>query len=128
MIDRSLKRLTKKVRRGLRGYPIGTVAAYGPDDRRASKLVASIRWSEDGEPEMRKWFSETADLRTDAAVITEVMQFFDENAVLSVAMMDRIIGCPHEEGIDYVGQYCPQCPFWIGRDRWTGKLVADVPR
>jgi hypothetical protein len=41
-----------------------------------------------------------------------------------VAMPDRIIGCPHEEGIDYEGEYCPRRAFWIGRDRWTGKLVS----
>jgi hypothetical protein len=35
----------------------------------------------------------------------------------------RIIGCPHEEGIDYEGATCPACPFWAGRDRWTGKRL-----
>jgi hypothetical protein len=34
-------------------------------------------------------------------------------------MTDQIIGCPHEEGIDYEGATCPACPFWAGRDRWT---------
>jgi hypothetical protein len=38
-------------------------------------------------------------------------------------MTDRIIGCPHEEGIDYEGAACPACPFWAGRDRWTGERV-----
>jgi len=41
----------------------------------------------------------------------------------SVVMTDRIIGCPHEEGIDYEGSTCPDCPFWVGRDRWTGKRL-----
>jgi hypothetical protein len=37
-------------------------------------------------------------------------------------MADRIIGCPHEEGIDYPeGEECPLCPFWKGRDRWSGE-------
>ena len=36
---------------------------------------------------------------------------------------DRIIGCPHEEGIDYEGPTCPMCPHWAGRDRWTGEVV-----
>jgi hypothetical protein len=40
-------------------------------------------------------------------------------------MPDRIIGCPHEEGIDYpLGSTCPLCPFWKDKDRWTG-LPAD---
>ncbi len=124
MLDRSLKRLSKKARRGMRGYPMGIVACYGPDDKRASKLVASVKTSQDAEPEQRKWFAETGDLRNDATVAAEILAFFEEHGVKSVAMAERIIGCPHEEDIDYVGRYCPKCTFWIGRDRWTGKLVS----
>ena len=40
MSDRSLKRLSNKARSGMRGYPMGIVGCYGPDDKRASKLVA----------------------------------------------------------------------------------------
>jgi hypothetical protein len=39
-------------------------------------------------------------------------------------LADRIIGCPHEEGVDYPeGQSCPRCPFWAHRDRWSGELI-----
>ena len=65
MLDRSLKRLGKKSRRGFRGYPLATMAAYGPDDRRASKLVVTIFAREGEESEMRKWSSDTADPRSD---------------------------------------------------------------
>jgi hypothetical protein len=40
----------------------------------------------------------------------------------SVAVTDRILGCPHEEGVDYEGRVCPQCPFWAHRNRWTGEI------
>jgi hypothetical protein len=43
--------------------------------------------------------------------------------VRSVAMVGRIIGCPHEEGIDYQGPTCPLCPYWAGRDRWSGERM-----
>ena len=36
MFERARKRLTKKAKRGFRGWPVATVAFYGPDDRRAS--------------------------------------------------------------------------------------------
>ncbi|HTW69656.1 MAG TPA: hypothetical protein VME47_07210 [Acetobacteraceae bacterium] len=125
MLDRSLKRLHKKARRGMRGYPVGAVAAYGPDDRRASKVVASVIAYEGGEPETREWLSAHADVRNDPGIAAEILAFFEESGVMSVAMPDRIIGCPHQEGIDYEGDYCPDpaCTFWIGRDRWTGKMV-----
>jgi hypothetical protein len=121
MLDRSIKRLTKKARRGMRGYPVGTVAYYGPDDKRATKLAAGVKTAEDAEPEMRKWFAETRDIRNDAAIAAEVLAHFEAHGVKSVAMTDRIWGCPHEEGIDYQGEYCPVCTFWIGRDRDTGR-------
>lgn len=124
MIDRSLKRLSKKSRRGFRGYPVATIAAYGPDDRRASKLaVAIVRGEDEDSSEMRRWFSDTADVRQDPQVVAEVLAFIEENGALSVVMSDGIIGCPHEQGIDYDGEYCPVCTFWIGRDRWTGEMV-----
>jgi hypothetical protein len=45
----------------------------------------------------------------------------------SVAIADRIIGYPHEEGLDYPeGEWCPQCPFWKGRDRWSGEREHEV--
>ncbi len=34
------KRLAKKAKLGFRGFPVGSLTYYGPDDSRASKLVA----------------------------------------------------------------------------------------
>ena len=91
---------------------------------RASKVVASIMDGEDEGPvQMRKWYSEHADVRHDADILEEVIAFIQEFGALSVAMPDGIIGCPHEEGIDYEGSVCPECPFWANRDRWTGEVV-----
>jgi hypothetical protein len=43
-----------------------------------------------------------------------------EHDVHSLIMMEKIFGCPHEEGIDYPeGASCPQCPFWKDRDRFA---------
>ncbi|GLS23272.1 hypothetical protein GCM10007874_62920 [Labrys miyagiensis] len=121
------KWLEKKAKLGNRGLPVGTIAYYGPDDRRASKVVASVfRTSLDELDEMRKWFSDTSDVRRDGKIAGEIAAFFRAEEVRSVSMIDRIIGCPHEEGIDYPkGEACPQCPFWTGRDRWTGEKLKS---
>ncbi|HZZ63130.1 MAG TPA: hypothetical protein VFE63_18515 [Roseiarcus sp.] len=117
------KWLKKKAKQGMRGFPIGTIAFYGRDDRRATKVAVSVVRDEGVEPELRRWFSETVDVRTDEAILAEITAHLRQHSVHSVAMADRIIGCPHEEGIDYpMGETCPQCPYWKGRDRWTGKL------
>lgn len=58
-------------------------------------------------------------------ILAEARAALEEHAVKSVAMADRIIGCPHEEGTDYPeGQTCPRCPFWASRDRWTGERLS----
>jgi hypothetical protein len=124
MLDRSINRLAIMAPRAIRGYPLATVAGYGPDDRRVTKVVVSIRLLEDADAdmEMRKWFVETGDARTDPVVVAELLEHLEANGVKSVAMVDRVFGCPHEEGVDYEGEYCPVCTFWIGRDRFTGKM------
>jgi hypothetical protein len=102
MLDRARKRLGKKARRGFRGYPVATIAVYGPDDTTATKLAVGIVPGEHAEvSDLRRWFSAGADIRNDATVAREVLGFIDAAGAKSVIMTDRIIGCPHEEGIDY---------------------------
>ncbi len=123
-IARLKKRLAKKAKRGFRGYPVGTLACYGPDDRRATKLVAAIIEDEGGEAkEIQKWYSDQGDVRDDLEIIEAVATFLEQQGARSVVMPETIVGCPHEENIDYHGDVCPECPFWANRDRWAGKLI-----
>jgi hypothetical protein len=122
MKDRFLNRLRKKAKKGMRGWPAATIAFYGPDANRASKVVVGIVASEHTEVgEMRDWKLDAGDVRSDPRIAEEILEFMARHGVLSVAMTDRIIGCPHQEGIDYHGQWCPVCEFWKGRDRFTGE-------
>jgi hypothetical protein len=125
VIERARRRLDKKARKGFRGWPVATVALYGPDDRLATKLSVGIVPAQGAEPtDLRRWLSEgQADIRADNRVTEEVLAFITEAGALSVVMPDRIIGCPHEEGTDYEGPTCPVCSYWAGRDRWTGKRL-----
>src|SRR5438309_10906254 len=107
MLERARKRLDKRAKRGFRGYPVATVAFYGPDDTRATKLTVGIVPAEDADvTDLRRWFSEGTDIRNDAGLAEEVLAFIEAAGAKSVAMTDRIIGCPHEEGIDYEGSSC----------------------
>jgi len=116
------KWLRKKAKTGVRAYPVGTVAFYGPDDRRATKIAAAVILGEGEEPtELRRWTTEDGDLRRNGDVLEELSAFLKAHGVRSVGMIDGVIGCPHEEGVDYPeGETCPACPFWAGRDRWAG--------
>jgi hypothetical protein len=106
--DQSLKRLRKKAKRGMRGWPAATIAFYGPDASRATKVVVGIVRSEHEEvSELGKWQIVHGDVRNDVAIAAAMLEFMERHGVLSVAMSNGIIGCPHQEGIDYEGQWCP---------------------
>ena len=114
--------LAREAKRGFRGYPVGTVALYGPDDQMATKAAVGIIMREDAEPvALRRWVVGTGDIRSDPQITNEILAFLREHEARTVVMPDRIIGCPHNEGVDYAeGTTCPQCLFWAARDRWTG--------
>jgi hypothetical protein len=120
--------LQRWARRGFRGYPIGSIAAYGPTDRHATKLAVGVQRGEHEDVAvLQRWFSETEDARRNEVILAEILTFLQNQKVKSVVMPEAIIGCPHEEGRDYPqGIACPQCPFWEGRDRWE-KVRPPTP-
>src|SRR6266566_4875045 len=98
--NRSKSQLAKRAKRGFRGYPVATVAFYGPTAQQATKVAVGIVTREGVEPEvLERWYSEDRDLRHDEEISYEISAFLRERQVLSVVMADRIIGCPHEKGI-----------------------------
>jgi len=117
--------LKKKARRGFHGYPVATIAFYGPDDKRASKVAVGILHAVDAEPAaLERWFAEEGDVRTDPAIGANILRFVQDHGAKSVLMTDGIIGCPHEEGIDYPeGQVCPRCPFWAVQPRPSRRSI-----
>lgn len=108
-----------------REYPVATIALYGPNDTFASKAAVGIVKAEGAQADpLKRWYSEEIDIRSNQAIIREMVNFISRNHAKSVVITDGIIGCPHEEGIDYPeGEPCPCCPFWEGRDRWTGEVI-----
>jgi len=122
--ERNKKKIANKARKGFKGHPLATIAYYGPTDKKATKVTVSIIAKENADPEpMKSWFSD-ADVRNDALIMEELLAFIAEHSTKSVIMTDGIIGCPHQEGIDYPdGEVCQECTFWKGRDRWTGERI-----
>lgn len=73
---------------------------------------------------MRTWTTHEVDVRHDSVIAADVAAFLQERDVQQSLTGDRIIGCPHEEGIDYpMGRSCPRCPFWAGVDRFTHEPI-----
>ncbi len=115
------KKLERLARLKSGNYPIGTVAYYGPDDQFASKVAVGIVDTYERVLALERWFATSRDVRWDESIIEQMVTFLEQHQVSRVVMVERIVGCPHEEGVDYPeGERCPKCPFWKGRDRWTG--------
>jgi len=114
---RSTSPPAKKARPGFRDYPVATIAFYGPDNTRASKVAIGIVRAEGADPEMTRLFTDEGDIRKDTEVNDQILKLLNLHAVQSVAVNEGIFGCPHEEGIDYpAGAACPQCPY-LGASR-----------
>jgi hypothetical protein len=116
----------RRFRPGFRGYPVTTVAFYGPDDKLATKVVVSVFLRENSDPDfLKRWLSTgNIDVRQDLDIGEQILAFLKPHAPRSTVMTDGIIGCPHEEGVDYPeGRSCPRCPYWAGRDRFTHERI-----
>jgi|GEM_PF-277566 len=120
--------LADRAQGGFAGYPIATIAFYGPDDELATKVAVAIVPSDDGEVrDVERWLVDIGDVRDDDTIGAAVLELVRASDARSIVMVDRILGCPHEEGVDYPeGTPCPRCPFWADRDRWAG-LIAEHP-
>jgi hypothetical protein len=95
--------MRNRAKKGFLGYPVATIAFYGPDDRRATKVALGILFDEDDETrsEINRWFGAKGDIRRDASVFEAIFRLTQSRGVRSIAMPEEILGCPHEEGIDY---------------------------
>ena len=121
---RLTNQIIKKAKRGFRGYPVATVAYYGPDNKKATKVAVGIIRYEDAEADpLVRWHGTGIDVRLDENITRQILDFMKEHNVVSVASTSRLLGCPHEEGTDYPeGETCPKCPYWIGKDRRAGAI------
>lgn len=117
---RNKKLLVKKIKKGHKGFPMATIAYYGPNNKVSTKVVCGVIKFDGGDVDpIKKWFSKT-EIRTSEKVLGEVLSFINEQGIKSVVVNENIMGCPHEEDIDYPeGESCPKCNYWAGRDRIT---------
>ena len=120
-------RLKKRAGRGARGYPVASVAFYGPTNRVASKVVVGITAFDGADVEpLERFYSPDQDARKNPQVLKTVLQFLEAQGFNTVVMPESLLGCPHEEGEDYPdGEQCPHCPYWRNRDRFTGLLSGE---
>jgi len=121
----SVEKLRHRARQGFHGFPVATVVLYGPNDSLATKMaVGIIAWEGADADPLERWYATEGDIRESVAICQEILTFIQAHDPQTVVISDGIMGCPHEEGIDYpVGQVCPECPFWAYHDRRTGETI-----
>jgi hypothetical protein len=97
-------------------YPIATVAYYGPDDRTPIKVAVGIIEEPYGETvAIARWMSRE-DIVNDPKVQGKIVDFIKQNKARTIVITNGVIGCIHEEGLDYPeGEECPFCKFWKGK-------------
>ena len=110
------KRLGKRAKKGFRGFPLATIAFYGPDDSRATKLVVGIILEEDQEPaELRRWFTGRGDIREDPGTAEEVLAFIDRFGPRfnwsSQHLSSAPIAAPHQ-GLRRASSSRASCAAW----------------
>ena len=98
---RPITTLRKKAKGGDQGFPKASLAFYGPDNKKATKAVLGIILRVGDEPAIHRYFDEAADVRFSISVQEDVLARIREHGVRTVILMEKIIGCPHEEGVDY---------------------------
>ena len=77
-----------KLRNRKTGFPLATIAYYGPDDRRATKVVVGIYLSEiEKQPNLKKWFAKELDVRLETSIVSEIIDYIVANSVRRVSMV-----------------------------------------
>jgi L-arabinose isomerase len=85
-------------RRPIGGCVVGaTIAFYGPNLGQATKVVVGVVPSEHAESELGNWMVKHGDVRSDAAVAGEILEYMEGQGVLSAVLTEGIIGCPDQE-------------------------------
>ena len=107
-----------KVKRIGVDFRTGTIAYYSPDDKTVTKIIVGITVGAGKNLiDTKKWSSESKDIKNDSQILGEISAYLNLSKADSDARIERVLGCPHEAGIDYPdGTTCQACPFWANKD------------
>ena len=91
-LDKSTKRIAKKVKNGFQGYPQITLAYFGKSESCATEVVVSFIFEEGASAQEEK-FSSSSDVRKDETIQTTLVKIIeraDAKTVLEVAGVSMI--------------------------------------
>jgi hypothetical protein len=85
-------------------YPLATISAYGPDNRRATKLVVGVllRAGQKLANPMRSWSTDTGDVRNDPAIAVELADWLRNQGIKDTL---RLSNGPYLSAVPLLGRY-----------------------
>ena len=88
-LDKSQKRIAKKVKKGFQGYPQITITYFGENDKVATKVEVGFIEAENSEAMTESFMTET-DIREDITVQSTIIKIIDRSGALSVSMTEGV--------------------------------------
>ena len=88
-LDKSQKRINKRVKRGFHGYPMISIQYFGPTEVLATKVEVAFMEQENAEPMLETFNSET-DIRQDETVQTTIIKIIDRVDAKTVTLEDKV--------------------------------------
>lgn len=75
-LDKSTKRIAKRVKKGFQGYPQISLAYYGNSDSNASEVLVGFTLEEGAETQEER-FTSSGDARTDETIQTTILKVIE---------------------------------------------------
>ncbi len=88
-LDKSQKRIGKRVKRGFHGYPMISIQYFGPSETLATNVEVGFIDQENAEPMLETFNSET-DIRKDETVQTTIIKIIDRVDAKTVTLEDKV--------------------------------------
>ena len=88
-LDKSQKRISKRVKRGFHGYPMISIQYFGPSETLATKVEVGFIQEENAEPMLETFNSET-DIRVDETVQTTIIKIIDRVDAKTVTLDENV--------------------------------------
>ena len=88
-LDKSQKRISKRVKRGFHGYPMISIQYFGPSETLATKVEVGFIEQENAEP-MLETFNSESDIRQDETVQTTIIKIIDRVDAKTVTLNDSV--------------------------------------
>ena len=88
-LEKSKKRISKKVKMGFQGYPTIGITYIGPNEGLATEVLLEFVSEEGAEPETEKFATES-DIREDETIQSAIVKMIERSGAQSVTLSEGV--------------------------------------